>query len=386
MGGKASLKVILTVDQVRQPLTGVGRYAFELSREMKSVPGVDSVRLLSGSHFAEKIVSDSSAPNKLQSVSNLLAKSSFAVSVYSALSSGLKARRLRGFEDHILHGTSFYLPPFRGRSVVTIHDLSPFRWPEFHPPERVRYMARAIRQSLGQASLLITDSEFTRREAAAWFDWPLEKIRAVPLASHTEFRPRPLEELSAPLAKLGLLAGEYCLFVGTIEPRKNLATLLQAYEKLPAVVRRRWPLVLTGFKGWGSGEVHARIAKAAAEGWAKYLGYVTAEDLPLVYSGARLFVFPSRYEGFGLPVLEAMASGVPVVCSNASSLPEVVGEAGAVCDPMDVETLSKLIGIGLEDPVWRCAARFRGLARSARFTWRRCAEETHAAYSAVVQG
>ena len=172
----------------------------------------------------------------------------------------------------------------------------------------------------------------------------------------------------------------YSLFVGTIEPRKNIVTLLDAYARLPVSVRRQWPLILTGYKGWQSEAIHARIKDAERQGWARYLGFLPAEDLPGLYAGARLFAFPSLYEGFGLPVLEAMSSGVPVVCSDSSSLPEVVGSAALMCAPMDVETLAMNLLKGLEDNIWRTQAVTQGLQQSAGFSWERCAQETIAVY------
>ncbi len=178
--------------------------------------------------------------------------------------------------------------------------------------------------------------------------------------------------------------GGYTLFAGTIEPRKNLDVLLDAYGLLPLNLRQRWPLVMTGYQGWQSEKLHERIKAASREGWVRYLGYVPAEDLPLLYAGARLFAFPSLYEGFGLPILEAMASGVPVVCSKSSSLPEVAGDAAGMCEAMDVDSLSRLIATGLEDDIWRNSSIEKGLARAAGFSWQRCAEETVAVYREAI--
>jgi glycosyltransferase involved in cell wall biosynthesis len=142
--------------------------------------------------------------------------------------------------------------------------------------------------------------------------------------------------------------------------------------------------VLTGYQGWNSEALHDRMADAGRAGWARYLGFVSAEQLPLLFAGARLFVFPSLYEGFGLPVLEAMASGVPVVCSNASSLPEVAGGAAAMCDSGDVDALCRLILMGMEDDSWRNDAIKRGLDQAAKFSWQRCAKETIEAYQVAL--
>jgi alpha-1,3-rhamnosyl/mannosyltransferase len=180
--------------------------------------------------------------------------------------------------------------------------------------------------------------------------------------------------------------GAYTLFTGTVEPRKNIGTLLDAYSRLPAALRGRCPLVVCGYRGWQSDALHRRLEEAQAQGWVKYLGFVSNEMLPLLMAGARLFAYPSVYEGFGLPVLEAMASGVPVVCSNATTLPEVTGGAAAMHEPNDVDTLLVCLQQGLEDGTWRHEARERGLVRADQFSWERCASETMAVYKAVVDG
>lgn len=374
------MKVILSVDPVKYPLTGIGRYTYELAKGLSESSNVEALRFLRGATLLDSVPEPSAEPDPRFSLRQRLLKSRLAVAAYRVVMPRLKARTLRGLEDHVFHGPNFYLPPFGGTSVVTMHDLSAYRWPQCHPPERVRYMRAEIELSLRRANLLITDSEFTRRELAEEFDWPSSRIHVTPLASSPEFHPRGIEDLLAPLAPFGLKPGGYTLFAGTIEPRKNVLALLEAYARLPEALRRHWPLLLVGYRGWNSEVIHARITAAEREGWARYLGYVAAEELPLLFAGARLFVFPSLYEGFGLPVLEAMASGVPVVCSNSASLPEVAGGAAAMCAAEDIDELTVLIELGLLDDDWRAQAREKGLAQAGRFSWRRCVDETLMAY------
>jgi alpha-1,3-rhamnosyl/mannosyltransferase len=169
------------------------------------------------------------------------------------------------------------------------------------------------------------------------------------LASGNEFKQRNKEELSQFLRDIGLEFEGYSLFIGTIEPRKNLNALLDAYSKLSLTTKKKWPLIIAGFSGWSSDDLHLRMLKAQQEGWLRYLGYLPNKNLPLLMAGARLFVYPSLYEGFGLPVIEAMASGVPVVCSNASCLPEVAGDAALFHKAEDIDELNNLLSIGLED-------------------------------------
>ena len=381
------MKVILSIDAVRFPLTGIGRYTYELAKHLKEIAEVKDLKFLSGYRFANLPEPEQvTATNEVSSAKlrQTLLKNTLTRELYSLVSPLLKQPAIRGYTDHVYHGPNFYLPSFAGPSVCTFHDLSIFTWAHCHPPERVKYMRKEIAATLKRADMLITDTETTRQEVAAYFGWPLDKIRAVPLACSADFRPRNEAALSTVLTKHGLTMQGYSLYVGTIEPRKNLDVLLDAYALLPLAVRHQWPLVLIGYKGWRSEELHARIEKAVKEGWAHYLGFVEADDLPLIYAGARVFVFPSLYEGFGLPVLEAMASGIPAVCSNASTLPEVAGEAAAMCDPKDVDTLSEFINRALQDDNWRERAVKKGLLQAAKFSWKRCATETATVYKEVL--
>jgi len=382
------MKVILSVDPVRFPLTGIGRYTFELARHLKKISQIERLRFFSDYRFADDLLlepmqSAKTAASSSINIRRTILKNRLTVEMYRLISPLIKSWALRGHSDHVFHGPNFYLPPFDGPTVCTFHDLSVFTWAHCHPPERIRFMRKEIALTLKRADMLITDSEYTRQEVASYFGWPLEKIRAVPLACSTDFRPRTSDELIPVLGRHGLKLGGYSLYVGTIEPRKNLEVLLDAYSLLPQSMRQQWPLVLIGYRGWRSEQLHARIDVAVAEGWARYLGFVDADELPLIYAGARVFVFPSLYEGFGLPILEAMASGIPVVCSNSSTLPEVAGDAAAMCEPQDVDTLSQLIAIGLEDEIWRDKAKSKGLLQAAGFSWQRCAEDTVAVYGEV---
>jgi len=382
------LKVILSVDAVRHPLTGIGRYVYELARHLPQVDPSLDLRLFAGGRFIGSLPGDASASGPAEAgtrrrarrLHDALQASTLARRVHHAWLARRQARALAGHADAVYHGPQFYLPAFAGPAVATIHDLSVFSWAHCHPRGRAALLRREIRTALDRARLIVTDSEFTRRELAAFAGFPADRIRTVPLAAGAEFRPRQPGELAPALQALGLQADGYCLFAGTIEPRKNIVALIDAYRMLPAALRTRFPLVLTGYRGWRSEAIHAQIEQAAGEGWLRYLGYRPAQELPLLFAGARLFAFPSHYEGFGLPVLEAMASGVPVVCSTSSSLPEVAGGAAASCPPEAVDALAALLARGLDDAGWREQARASGLANAARYSWRRCAEQTLAVY------
>jgi glycosyltransferase involved in cell wall biosynthesis len=382
----SKLKVVLSVDQVQFPLTGIGRYAYELALGLQKT-GINKLKFLRGTRIQTTLASPSdTAPlSQLSQLKSLAKKSQLAVSMYRKVNPWLKAQALKGLEDHVFHGPSYYLPPFGGQSVVTIHDLSIFQWPQCHPPERVSYMRAEIELSLKRATALITDTEFTRQEVSKYFGWSLDRVYAVPLASGPAFRLHAQHELKPILNQFGLKPQGYTLFTGTIEPRKNIGLLLDAYAQLSHATRLRWPLVVCGYQGWNSADLHVKLKTAESQGWLRYLGFVPNDDLPVLMAGARLFSFPSFYEGFGLPVLEAMACGVPVVCSNASTLPEVAGDAAGLHDPEDCDMLIALLQRGLEDEVWRAKATHAGLAQAAKYSWERCTKQTMDVYRAITR-
>jgi alpha-1,3-rhamnosyl/mannosyltransferase len=375
---------MLSVDPVKFPLTGIGRYTYELAKQLQTQNDLELLLFANNRTVLELPGYDEVKQTKATSMRMQLRKTSLVIRAYQLLS-GIKSQlNLRPYSDAVFHGPGFYLPKFSGPSVATFHDLSIFTWSHCHPPERVFFMRRELNLTLQRASLLITDSEYTRLELSQHFGYPLDKIRTIPLACSSDFHPREATDTTPILNKFNLKHGGYTLYAGTIEPRKNIETLLDSYSMLPDAIKTHYPLVISGYYGWQSDVIHARIEAAVNAGWAHYLGYVANDDLPILFAGARMFVFPSHYEGFGLPVLEAMASGVPVVCSNASSLPEVVGDAALMCEALDVDKLNQLIIVGLEDESWRIGAVAKGLTQSLKFSWERCAKETIAVYRELI--
>lgn len=378
------MNIILATESIRHPLTGVGRYTQELAMQLATLPQIRSLRFLHGRRLLEQLPGPGMASTVTPWLRDRLSRVHVATDAYRRLNNLAKARALRDQGGALFHGCNYYLPAFDGPSIATFHDISIYRWAQCHRADRVRYMRKELALSLQRARMILTVSEFSRREIAEQFDLPLTRIRAIPLAGSGEFRLHSNAELIVPLQALGVERAGYSLFLGTIEPRKNLTTLLAAYTELPDSVRTRWPLVVAGHSGWHSEDLHLRMRRAEQAGWLRYLGYVDQTLLPALVAGARLFVFPSLYEGFGLPVLEAMASGTPVLCSDTSALPEVTGGAAALFAPTDVEALAGLLLRGLEDEQWRDAAAAAGCRRAAQFSWRRCAELTADAYRDVL--
>lgn len=377
------MKILFGADAIRFPLTGIGRYAFELGRRLGGLSGVGDVQFLVGNQVGPGLPVASGGPGlpkAIMAIRRHAIGNPLVGAAHRVIASMQQRRALGVWKDYLYHGPNYYLPRHAGSCVATFHDLSIYKWPDCHPSWRVRHMQRELPRALKRAQVLITDSEFSRLELAAHFSVPLGRIVAVPLAASDVYRPHTQLEVAPVLQRWHLAFGRYVLFVGTLDPRKNIDTLLDAFERLPLATRRGCPLVVAGFEGWKSEHTLARLRRAEREGWGRYLGFVSEDELPLLYAGARVFAFPSRYEGFGLPVLEAMASGVPVICSNATCLPEVAATAAAMCDPDDVDALSLLLEQALDDGAWIDDLRARGLARSAQFSWDTTAQATLGAY------
>lgn len=383
--GSVKLNIVYSTDCIKYPLTGIGRYAFELARELQQRNDKLSLTWLHGTKVRDSLAVASESAQSVQNLKRKLQKSKTVSEIYRLTFPLLKAWSLRNYKDHIFHSPNYYLPPAVKHCVATFHDLSVFHWPQFHPAGRVHLMQKELRKTVSRATRLLTDSQYTKRELIEFFDLPEEKIIVAPLACNEQFHPRIESETQEVLEKYRLQWRRFFLYTGTIEPRKNILTLLRAYDSLPDAVKRTFPLVISGYKGWENEELFRLFDKGEREGWLKYLGFVPGKDLPVLFSAAASFVFPSIYEGFGLPVLEAMASGTPVICSNATSLPEVAGDTALLHAPEDVDTLTSYLHMMTEDAVKRQAMINSGLERSSKFSWSLCADKTIEAYEQVAK-
>lgn len=390
------MKLILAVDAIFPPLTGIGRYAYELAIRLPQTEDLEELRYLgmwgwagtvsSSSEPGTGAASNAQAPVSNQAVARFrrhMATKPWAVEVYDSVSEVWRRRLLKSGSGAVYHSPNYFLAAYDGPSVATVHDLSIHRFPETHPAARRRYFDLAFERSLHRADHVITDAESVRQELIADYGVAAERITAIPLGVAPEFRPHGSSELAPVLARHGLAQGGYLLSVGTLEPRKRLEQLITAFVALPHALRTQFPLVLIGASGWLNDRIQPLLERGQAQGWLRYLGYVPQQDLPALYAGARAFTMVSIYEGFGLPILEAMASGVPVLTSDRSSMPEVAAGAALLTDPNDVAAIQAQLHHLLEDDDWRAQAVARGLARASELTWERCVEQTAAVYRAL---
>lgn len=263
------------------------------------------------------------------------------------------------------------LPPIQPRnSIVTVHDLGYKYFPDAHKKFARAYLDWSTRWNVNAARVVVADSLATRDDLVKFYQAPREKIRVVYPAYNAEiFQPmRDVSEMARVRQKYAL--GEtYLISVGTLQPRKNYARLIEASAQLP----REYELVIVGKKGWLYDSIAARVKELAMQTRVKFLDYVPLSDLPALYAGAQCAVFPSLYEGFGFPALEAQACETALVCANTSSLPEVAGAAAEYFDPLNVNTMTRALQIVLDDRARRDELIARGRENVARFSWERAA-------------
>jgi glycosyltransferase involved in cell wall biosynthesis len=284
----------------------------------------------------------------------------------------------------LFHATEHLLPPLRGMpTVLTVHDMIFRLFPEHQKPLNYWYLNRTMPLYCRRAGAIITVSEASKRDIVAHYGLDPERVKVIYEAASPEFAPAPAEMVEEARRRYGL-PERYLLHVGTIEPRKNLTRLVEALERLREE-GLRIPLVVLSAKGWLYEDFFRRLEALSVRDAVHFTGYVPGPDLPLLYNGAVALAMPSVYEGFGLPVLEAMACGTPVVSSNTSSLPEIGGQAALYFDPHDVEDMSATIRRTWTDLDLCAAMREEGLAQAGRFSWERAARETQAVYEEVLE-
>ena len=278
-----------------------------------------------------------------------------------------------------------YVAPlrYRGPIVLTVHDLGFLHLPDSFPLALRLALRVLVPRSVAQARRIITDSEFARRDIAARYSVHPDKIVAIPLAAGAGFHPCDSAETAQVLARYDLRPG-FLFSLGRLNRRKNLERLLLAHARLRASGATDAPLVIGGKPDYGAGEVLRRAQLSGSRSTVRWMGLIPDDDLPRFYSGASCFVYPSLFEGFGLPVLEAMACGTPVVTSNRTALPELAGDAALLVDPESVDELTAAIGRVLTDAALAQELGGRGLERSRRYSWAETARRTLAVYRDAV--
>ncbi len=376
------LSIAIGAVSLIRPLTGIGQYTLNLARALAHE------RDLAVHYFYGYAWDDGAVPRDLPHVD--FARKWFRRVVpapYEVARAVQQNRFAQGVAQNkplLYHEPNFLPFRFDGPTILTVHDLSYLRYPETHPDQRVRIMNKLLPPGIEKAAHLLADSEFTRQEVIREFGVSADRITTTLLGVSSGFKPRAEGACADVLRRHGLTYRGFVLAVGTLEPRKNLLQVIRAYAGLSTAAARRVPLVIVGGKGWKSEETAAALAALLADGRARHLGYVSEDELPILYSAARVFAYPSLYEGFGLPAAEAMASGVPVIASDRASLPEVVGDAGITLEPDDVDGMRDALRRLFEDGVERERRVALGIEQASQFTWERCGRQTAAVYRRVL--
>ena len=377
-----NLNIALNATPLLSPLTGIGQYTAQLAKGLLTIPTLELDFFYATGWSNELRNKPIEHIVRFKSLFKKIVPQSYVTSRYlqqTNFNRGLKSRSIT-----LYHEPNFLPFKFKGPTVVTVHDLSWIRFPEMHPAERVSMMNRYFEPGLRRATQIITDSVFVKNELITVFGIHPDLITPVPLGVENLFHPCSIEETSAVLKRHQLTHGQYFLSIGTLEPRKNISTTLRAYMQLPSSMRKRLPLILVGMKGWHTSELEKQIAPLVRAGEIRQMGYLSREELAMIVAGALTLIYPSIYEGFGLPPLEAMACGVPVIASNVSSLPEVVGDTGLLINPQDVDTLTQSMKQLAMDPDLRLALSEKALKRSTLFTWKHCVTKTAQIYQQTI--
>ncbi len=351
---------------------GIGRYARELIRAQSRLDRVNQYRLFVPRDAHDDLLAFDWPPNFS------IVRAPFTERMLAALwhraRVPLPVESFIGRVD-VFYSPDFLLPPtWARRKLVTVHDLSYVRLPECFPVALKRYLDRAVPHSVEHADLILADAESTKRDLVSIYQVPPERVDVLYSGVDARFCPQVDQASRARIREKYKLERPYLLSVSTIQPRKNYVRLIKAFSRLVPNLPSSVSLVIAGGNGWMYEQVYQTVEQLGLQDRVSILGFTPDEDLAPLYAMATLFVYPSLYEGFGLPVAEAMACGLPVVCSNASSLPEVGGDAVLYFDPCDVDAMADAIRRALADETLRKELRTKGLEQVKQFSWERAAE------------
>ncbi len=373
--------------------TGIGHYTAELFRCLRQQAGDDIIDIFPGA-WGQKAQAAWMRFRKarMPSPGNSLHRSStpsrttMRQRLFQCMRTGGRvARRIlfrqlcRWKKYDLYHEPNFLPLPCDCPTVATLHDLSPLLHPEWHPAERVAQFESHFRRGLSQCVHFLTVSEFVRREVIQTLGISPSRITRTYNGIRPIFTPLPPVEVAEILRRLQL-PPHYLLYVGTIEPRKNIMTLLRAYCSLPEPLRSHWPLLLVGSWGWNAGDVADFLESGGRQRGVLYRSYVPECYLSALYNGARALVFPSLYEGFGLPPLEMLACGGAVLASTAGAVVETVGKQAHLIEALDIDGWRRAMQRVVEEDDWWRHLRQDAVAAARPFTWEQCAADTLRVY------
>jgi glycosyltransferase involved in cell wall biosynthesis len=363
------------IDATAMPLkrTGAGNYTFNLIRALSRVDSENAYVVFAKTQHVREL--GVTTPNFTFVPIDLSLRAARLLWEQARLPMHVRRYRL-----DVLHSPHYTMPLFCPcRRVVTFHDATFFLYPELHQRVKRVFFRRVIAWSGRHADQLIAVSESTRRDILARCEIAPSRIHTVHIAASPDLVPSSPSAIADGTHRYGLVAGRYILFVGVLEPRKNVPRLVEAFGRLASTFPDL-QLAIAGRRGWMYDTLFSLVRELGLEEHVRFLDYVPDDALAALYGGARAFAYPSRYEGFGIPILEAMQCGAPVVTGNMSSLPEIAGDAALLVDPDDTDALASALRRVVTDDDLARSLRQRGFRRASCFSWNRTAEATLAVY------
>lgn len=380
-----TLKVVVNVASISPPLAGIGRYSRYLVESLMTsdlvshIEGFTPYRTLDRSAIKQKLLMCDSFTNNPLTMS---ARSNVERVIKRSLQGSLTAYQLRRLVEHsalklrsnydagsVYWDPGFLRLPIDLPSITTVYDLSHIAHPECHPRARVALLNQQLANSIDQSQRIVTISEFSKQEIIKTLAVDESKIFVVPPGVSEEFRKTPSASSLLAVRQHYSLPEKFILSICTLEPRKNLISLITAFRLLPKAVRQAYPLVLVGNRGWKNDEMDRLLDDMARSDEVVLIGYANQHDLPIFYRLATMLVYVSLYEGYGMPIAEAMVSGTPVITSNCSSMPEVANGACLLVEPLDEKMISQAMLELIEDDKLRHHNIELGLTKAADYTW-----------------
>ena len=376
------MKLLVNLSSLNHPLTGIGEYTLNLVKEMldddqvQDIKGIRSSRYLDRHQISVLIAALEQGHQTDQPLTRYLKKMSRlkliariarkAINVYREIS----FRFYRNMLKHYIYWEPNYIClNHQGVCVPTVHDLSHLICPQFHPKARVKYLKAELPRTLARAKHVIVVSQYTKQSVMEHFDLDDQQITVVPPSVKSEYYPRTSSECAQLKKRLGL-PENFILFVGTLEPRKNLQGLLLAYKLLSTELKSQYPLVLSGKKGWLLEDIEQILQPMLDSGEVMWLGYLNSKDLPALYSSATAFTYVSHFEGFGMPIAEAMACGTAVIASDNTAMKEASGGAVCIVSPHSIGSIAQGMRKVLLDSSYRIECETKGLEISKNRSWK----------------
>ena len=383
-----TLKVVVNVSSISPPLAGIGRYSRYLLESLMTsdlvthIEGITPYRTLDQSAIKQQLLMCDDFTNNPQTTSTTSTTSNIKRAIKRRLQDSLAAYQTRRLIEHsvlklranydadsVYWDPGFLRLPINLPSITTVYDLSHIAYPECHPRARVEFLDRQLAKSIDQSQHIVTISEFSKQEIITTFGIDENKISLVPPGVSDAFRQTPSVSSLLNVQKNYSLPEQFILSICTLEPRKNLISLINAFRLLPKTMRQAYPLVLVGHRGWHNSEMDKLLDTMERSGEAVLVGYVSQHDLPVFYRLATMLVYVSLYEGYGMPIAEAMTSGTAVITSNCSSMPEVANGACLLVEPLDETMISQAMQELIENDKLRHDNIELGLMKAMNYTW-----------------